>query len=133
MGREPSKLQQWMLDLATYNNATEADATRDENSRREHGCDLYFCEVLDGFFRLRSRSSIERRRTMYESGVYYRVRQGHYSKFWPHIYLANVVVRRAARRLAGSGLVSLHHKDGVNLAKGPSVEAIERHDQRKKQ
>ena len=97
MACDLSKLQKWMLDRAAANNAAESDATRDQNSRREHGCDLYFCEVLKGYFNLHSRSPIKRRRTQYRSGVYYRVRRRQYSRLWPQVYIADLVVRRAAR------------------------------------
>ena len=55
MGHDFSKLQKWMLDRAAANNSAEPDASRDENSCRQYGCDLYFCEVLNGYFNLRPR------------------------------------------------------------------------------
>lgn len=117
MGRELSKLQQWMLDRAVANNIAETDATQNESLCRARGCDLYFCEVLDGYFYLRSRWPVKRRRTEYKGEVWYRMRRGHYSKLWLRVRTADILIRIAARRLAASGLVSLHRTDGINLVR----------------
>jgi hypothetical protein len=126
MKRGLSKLQLWMLDRAAANNTAESDATQNENLCRTRGCDLYFCEVMDGYFNFRSRWPVRRRRTEYKGEVWYRLRRGHYSKFWPQIQATDIVIRCAARRLSASGLVSLHRTDGINLARDPRNEAISR-------
>jgi hypothetical protein len=106
-----------MIDHAASNNAVEPDAARGPNSCRDHGCDLYFSEVLQGYFKLRPRRPLERLRIEYAGEVYYWVERAAYSSLSPTARVAAFMVRRAAKRLAAHRLVTFR-TDGICLGEG---------------
>jgi hypothetical protein len=105
MGLQLSNLQRWMIDQAILNNAAEPDAARGQNSHRDHGCDLYLSEVLQGYFKLRPRWPLQRLRIEYAGEVYYWVERAAYSRLSLRARIAAFIVRRAAEELAAHRLV----------------------------
>jgi hypothetical protein len=105
MGLRLSNLQRWMIDQAILNNASEPDAARRQNSHRDHGCDLYFSEVLQGYFKLRPRWPLKRLRIEYADEAYYWVERAAYSRLSLMARIAAFIARRAAKGLAAHRLV----------------------------
>jgi hypothetical protein len=80
-GSQLSNFLRWMIDHAASNNDAEPDAARGQNFCRDQGCDLYFSEVLQGYFKLRPRRPIERLRIEDAGKVYCWVERSLFAAF----------------------------------------------------